>query len=151
MERRLPEPTPADSAFKWLSLLWPILVVVTAFASMQATRDAELEFIKKAVADLKADIKGVPTTMSDVLAQIRGITVEMKQEARVTELERASLRNEIIAEISTMQSDIATIQGNQSRIWPRLRALNINQGLLKQAIERTHEGLELNLPLPEKY
>ena len=145
------EPTPADAAYKWLSLLWPILVVVTAFASMQATRDAELEFIKKAVEELKSDIKGVPTTMSDVLAQIRGITIEMKQEARVTELERASLRNEIIAEISTMQSDIATIQGNQSRVWPRLRALNINQGLLKQAIERSHEGLELNLPLPEKY
>ena len=136
-----------ENARRWIEILWPVLVVVAGFVYVQSGQQTEIDFIKNELVDMKS----LPAKTAELSSQLREMQSSLQQERRVTELERKALRNELTSQVVLLLAKVETMEGNITRIWPRLRALNINNGLIKQAIERQHPDVTVELPPPEKY
>ena len=136
-----------ENARRWIEILWPVLVVIAGFVYVQSGQQTEIDFIKNELSELNM----LPAKTAEVSAQLREMQASLQQERRVTELERKAMRTEVSAQIEAVVAKTESLDANQRRIWPRLRALNSDTALLKQSIERQHEGVNIDFKVPEKF
>lgn len=136
-----------ENARRWIEILWPVLVVVAGFVYVQSGQQTEIDFIKNELSEMKS----LPAQTAELAAQLREMQASLGQEQRVTELERKAMRTEVSAQIAAVVAKTESLDANQKRIWPRLRALNTDAELLKQSIERQHAGVNIDFKVPEKF